>query len=406
MKGFHQQLTVMRKGLRTYQPQSLPQQQVIHTQPSPQHAQTQLNQVPQIQPHLQQLSHAQPYPQSMTQAQPHLQQLSHTHPYTQPLTQAQPHLQQANQIQPHLHQMAHAQPSYQQTQPHPQALLQHQNQSQSSLLQFPQPTNVQVQSEQQACLSDKATSFVNSLPGTVSYGKGMENESSKGGKTVEVICIDSDSDSEESSVYLPHPSFNPTSGSGVLVPSQTSGDSFCSNNNISTSLSTPGLATPLTDSPGLHPSFNSSSLPVATVPPSIPCSSFHDMNKTLHQQTDQSKSHTPSEAAVASALAGFVQFQKNICKDLGQDTEAETAKLALNTLANTLQVFSQTDPPTTIAPAISSSEVPASTISPTGMGEFSSPLSPLSAIMSSLQDGSRKAAIVTPIIHHPPTTSS
>ena len=136
------------------------------------------------------------------------------------------------------------------------------------------------------------------------------------------------------------------------------------------------------------------------------------------------QSHTPSEAAVANALAGFIQFQKQICKDLNQQQPIDplSATRVINTLANTLQYVQPVPDNQTTTPNISSrsenvlassdtpKQVAVTETSQTSKTSSTAPSysSPLIALMNSLKHGqtSRKAAIVTPISHRPPVPPS
>ncbi len=134
----------------------------------------------------------------------------------------------------------------------------------------------------------------------------------------EVICIDSDSDNEGT-----------TNGSlGVASVNHTP---------FSMAQHTPqmSLVNP--------PQVSSASIPVAMVTPNIVSQSNSPSN------VNQSQGHTPSEAAVTNALAGFVQFQKDMCKDLSNNTDViGPTKLAINSLANTLTVLNNNEHSTPI----------------------------------------------------------
>ena len=143
------------------------------------------------------------------------------------------------------------------------------------------------------------------------------------------------------------------------------------------------------------------SIPVAMVTPSVatvtPVRVTH-MDRRLDPQIE---GHAPSDSAVASALAGFVNFQKEMCKDLSKKGDGvagpATAKLTMNTLANTIQAIKQTEPArhttisseplghTTISSVQGTNVIPVSETSQTSLSDPPPVLSPLAALLSSIQ---------------------
>ncbi len=134
------------------------------------------------------------------------------------------------------------------------------------------------------------------------------------------------------------------------------------------------------------------SIPVAMVTPSVatvtPVRATH-IDRRLDPQPE---GHAPSDSAVTSALAGFVNFQKEMCKDLSKKGDGvagtATARLTLSTLANTIQAFKQTEPARQ-TPCTTSSSVEGTNVIPvseTGQTSLSEPppvLSPLATLLSS-----------------------
>lgn len=266
MKGFHQQLSVMRNA---YQQQQQQQQQSLVRQPLLGNLPQQ--QIPDIKYNIQQQVGGAP---SMSNSQVNMLQ-AHHHQNTLPPNLTQPH--SSHPVLP-----TASIPSMQHTGQH----------LTGSTTPLPPPNT--------------------------------ERHVSSTGSSSMVICLDSDSDSDSRDLNTILDKINEI----PLLP-------------------TPLAATP--HQPPLHiftPPVPTS-VPVAMVTPVL--------SHTSNPNQSSLSSSAPDDSAVANALAGFVHFQKNMCKDLSQHDNSGlgTAKLALNSLANTaaLHVYGNKTGPDTATTA-------------------------------------------------------
>ena len=309
----------------------------------------------------------------------------------------------------------------------------------------------------------------------------IPNSTEKQSNEMEVICLDSDSDSESNNSVLqsqnqPH-SLTPVADSTLssnnmgrslntqyedeIVSSKPTSNNPLTQVNTASSSSYSTLSTQLT-TPHLV------STQTMTPPPMLP-----GVASLIKPTSDSSQQgHTPSEAAVAQALAGFVQFQRQLCKQLQDPPGAITQSQSMikSPAMSQLQLQGQVNPTLSAATNVSSLSsscvepfshstivTAASTMSPgthkpnttipqlpvkpvlqtsqtsfplrncssqtvmtpcsSNVGQVpkgSSTSAPLYAFVNSLQQyksgvslsSPRKAAIVPPISHRPPSTST
>lgn len=297
---------------------------------------------------------------------------------------------------------------------------------------------------------------------------------------VEVICLDSDSDSEVDILVPSNETANtkkpalPVAVPPLIVHQQPNTSSLQSSRPTSSSLpSLPSLTYMQTNSVqsnqqstihGQSGSGPSSLLDTSGGLPLLPSLTHMQNNQQTNSQVQHNalslsatdalqttstssntissapvegsnlQQHTPSEAAVAQALAGFIQFQRQLCKSLNKKDDSSQSSSdpdIFNTLASTLQQVQKQSlppvvPPDTSAPPLptsfKASESPSIALPQTSHTSFSSqagsvtvdtsvPSSSIHSYISSLQQhtpftSARKAAIVAPISHRPPPIST
>ena len=317
-------------------------------------------------------NHSQPHPHQINQSQPSAAAQPTLQPHPQLINPSQP-IQQPFPQQSHQIIQQHSSQSQPNVYPHSQI------QSSSHLLlpsaqgQAGWVTNA---IDQLQGIVPPQYASTNVLRGDLQSGSSSSQMVSQ--RVDDVICIDSDSDTEGAD-----------GSSGVV-----------SNNH--------------TPFPNTQISSSSNVLPVAPIQSSIPIAMVAPvLSHTSNNKMVQSKSRAPSEAAVTNALAGFVQFQKDMCKDLSQNSDGiGPAKLALNSLANTLNVFNRTDHSTT--DGLNQLPVVGNNAGCHGDAPVNRTTSdsPLSNLITSLQENeqhqsdsndTRVSAIVNPINYKQPT---
>ena len=305
--------------------------------------------------------------------------------------------------------------------------------------QIPVKQNIQIPVQQQSVITQRG--------GTVDGPS----------KEVEVICLDSDSDSEFDNLVPA----NEVSESGLPVaippmivrPLYTAGAPQQLHVNEGASQLTQNVAMSSLPSASVQPSQFLTILPPqeqtkendtlsqylstgSMLPPSVTeiQASIQNEASTLSVQPVQNAAslqvegasqdqHTPSEAAVAQALAGFIQFQRQLCKSLNKTKDGQSSSTdIINTLTSTLnQVQKQSLPSTPQAIATPTLTTPITTLDPlVSSGPSTSQIgsvppvsvdSDIHSYISTLHQhtpftSARKAAIVAPISHRPPAISS
>ncbi|XP_019855376.1 PREDICTED: helicase ARIP4-like [Amphimedon queenslandica] len=317
------------------------------------------------------------------------------------------------------------------------AHLQHQ-QATINTQQIPVQQNIQVPVQQQSVITQR------------------EGSADGPSKEVEVICLDSDSDSEFDNlvptnevsklglpVAVPPMIVRPLHTAGA--PQQQNEGATCSQLAQNAAMSSlpsasvqpsqfltiipPQEQTKEDDTLSQYLSTGSMLPPVTEIQASFQNEastfSIQPVQNAAPLQVEEANQdqHTPSEAAVAQALAGFIQFQRQLCKSFNTTKDGQSSSTdIINTLTNTLhQVQKQslpstpqaiatptlTTPITTLDPLVSSSP----SISQIGSVPLASVDSDIHSYISTLHQhtpftSARKAAIVAPISHRPPAISS
>ena len=279
----------------------------------------------------------------------------------------------------------------------------------------------------------------------ITQGGGVDGPS----KEVEVICLDSDSDSEfdnsvptteisksELPVAVPPMIVRPLHTAGA-AQQQTGGASQQTQNASVSSLPSASVQPSqfLTIIPPQEPTNDNDTLSqylstgcvlpqVSEIQTSVQneASTMSVQNAaSLQVEGESHDQHTPSEAAVAQALAGFIQFQRQLCKSLNKTKDGQSSSTdIINTLTNTLQqVQKQSLPHSSSNPQAVAT--PITTLDPlvsSGSASQTGSIPPVSNVDSDIHSyistlhqhspftSARKAAIVAPISHRPPVISS
>ena len=202
----------------------------------------------------------------------------------------------------------------------------------------------------------------------------IPNSTEKQSNEMEVICLDSDSDSESNnsvpqSQNQPH-SLTPVPNSALssnimgrnlntqyeneIVSSKPTSNNPLTQVNTASSSSYSTLSTQLTTP---HPISAQTMAP----PPMLP--GVTSLIKPTTSDASQ-QGHTPSEAAVAQALAGFVQFQRQLCKQLQDPPGAitQSQNMLKSPAMSQLQLQGQVNP--TLSAAVNVSSLSSSCVEP------------------------------------------
>ena len=234
-----------------------------------------------------------------------------------------------------------------------QQLQQQQLIQQQQIQQQQQVRQQQVQQQQvQAGSSGDASSSSHASAGITATDK------------VEVICLDSDSEDEgsrEASSMSTSPSSHPPTASSLptaTVPTVLRPLSAAPS---------PAAAIPRSPAmPALHPISAVSHLPVITTanPDSVTCSADTTQPISTSVHSSLQEGHTPSEAAIAQALANVIHFQRSLAKGLQGSSSNGGSVMSSSSLPDTPSTRAADAPVQPSPPPLSSVEQPPSSVSP------------------------------------------
>lgn len=265
------------------------------------------------------------------------QQQTYVPPRQQPVQQQQIQQQQIQQVQQQVRQQQQGQQQQMQQQVRPQQVQQQQVQASSS----------------------------GNSGGASSSGHATDTDK------VEVICLDSDSEDEgsrEASSMSTSPSSHPPTTSSH--PPTTSSLPTATIPTVLRPLSatpSPAAAIPRSPAmPALHPISTASHLPVITTanPNSVTCSADTTQPISTSVHSSLQEGHTPSEAAIAQALANVIHFQRSLAKGLQGSSSNGGSVMSSSSLPDTPSTRAADAPVQPSPPPLSSVGQPPSSVSP------------------------------------------